>query len=75
MSNANRIRFLVVTTHRRLASIDMAEFLAIERTISVRVIRRVKSNRSDLRLSRRIELSMFGTQAGMDYRVEITGWP
>jgi hypothetical protein len=53
----------------------MAEFLAIERTISVRVIRRVKSNRSDLRLSRRIELSMFGTQAGMDYRVEITGWP
>jgi hypothetical protein len=54
---------------------DMAEFLAIERTISIRVIRRVKSSRSDLRLSRTIELSMCGTQAGMDYRGEIIDWP
>jgi hypothetical protein len=54
---------------------DIAEFLAIERTISIRVIRRVTSSRSDLRLSRKIELSMCGTQAGMDYRDEIIDWP
>jgi hypothetical protein len=58
-----------------LASIDRAEFLAIERTTSARVIRRVKSSRSDLRLSKKIELSMYGTQAGMDYRDEIIYWP
>jgi hypothetical protein len=64
--NTKTIELRTVTTHRRLASIVSAEFLAMERTTSVRAMRTESSRRSDLRLSRTMELSICGSHVIMD---------
>src|SRR5688500_16570261 len=54
------------TTHRRLASMVRAAFLAIDRTMRARAMRTVKSNSSDFRLSSTMELSTCGSHVVMD---------
>src|SRR5688572_15744412 len=70
-SKANIMLLRTETTHRRFASIDRVGFFEIARTINIRTMRRESSSSSEVSPSNRTELSMCGSQSGMDYGIRI----